>query len=288
MKRLLIASTMVASLFASSSLLAAETSDTDSTNKSWGMDKYYLRIGAFIPLASRTQVRADTNYFLSATIDTEKTLGQDRPDITPRIEAYWRYHPNHSLGFTYYKLDQNGSKIIEEELVFDEETTFLAGEVNSYLNQETLKLDYTYSFYRTNKVELGLSAGLHITEFDFGISGEANTFEPDGTPIGTGVFAKTGVDVTALLPVVGFKLNYNFTPRTRLLYKTDIFALRFDKYKGSLVDTGIMVEYQAWKHVGIGGGLNSIQIQAESDEDNGTVGFQNRVLGAQLYLTLNY
>ena len=282
MKRLFILSGMLVSMLGTSALYAAEG---DSHSKE--LDKFYLRVGTFIPLGSKTQIRADTDYFLSATVDTENTLGQGDPNVTGRIDAYWRYHPNHSLGFTYYNLKQDGSQELGGPLRWDEEYEF-TGKVDSSLEQETFKLDYTYSFYRSEKVELGVSGGLHVTSYDFSISGRADLYDADGNLVDTGVLSKTGVDVTAPLPVVGFKLNYNFTPNVRLLYKTDIFALRFDDFKGNLVDSSLLVEYKAWKHVGFGGGLNAVQLQAESDEDNGTVGFYNRVLGAQVYLTLHY
>jgi hypothetical protein len=288
MKRLLIMSTILTLLLLTTGVYAAESSESKANNHSKELDKFYLRLGAFIPLAYKNQIRADTNYILSATIDTETTLGQGNPEVTPRIEGYWRFHPKHSVGFVYWKLKQNGSKAIDEDITWDEEIVFLAGNTSSFFEQETFKLDYTYSFYRSAKVELGLSAGLHITRYDFGISGIANIYDENGNLIATGQARTEALDVTAPLPVVGFKLNYNFTPRTRLLYKTDLFALRFDKYKGNLVDSGIMVEYQAWKHVGFGAGLNSVTIQGESEEENGSIGFYNRALGAQLYLTLNY
>jgi hypothetical protein len=287
MKYVLVATALCASLLASTSLLAADD-DTEASNHSKELDKYYLRVGAFFPVTGKTEVRADTNVLLSAAIDTEQTLGQSTPDVTARIEGYWRYHPKHSLGFVWYRLNQSGSKVLTEELQWDGDIVFLNGEVDSYLDQETIKLDYTYSFYRSSKVELGLSGGLHVTKFDFGISGQADTLDENGDPIGSPAFTSTGFNVTAPLPVVGFKLGYNFTPKTRLLYKTDLFALKFDKYKGNMVDTSILVEYQPWKHVGFGGGLNSVTIQGESDEENATVSIINRVLGAQLYLTLHY
>jgi hypothetical protein len=288
MKRLLIMSTMLGSLLMTTGVLAAENTESTADNHSTELDKYYLRIGAFIPLAYKNQIRADTNYLLSATIDTESTLGQGNPDVTPRIEGYWRWRPKHTFGFVYWKLKQEGSKTIEEDITWDEEITFLSGDTSSFFEQETFKLDYTYSFYRSSKVELGLSAGLHITRYDFGISGQANVFDENGNLIGSAQARTENLEVTAPLPVVGFKLNYNFTPKTRLMYKTDLFALRFDKYKGNLIDSSIVVEYQAWKHVGFGGGVNSITIQGESEEDNGSIGFYNRALGAQLYLTLHY
>lgn len=281
MKRLLIASTILASLFATSSLLAAE-----GESHSRELDKFYMRIGGFIPLSSKTQIRADTDFFLSATVDTEKTLGQGDPNATGRIEGYWRYHPKHSIGFTYYRLKQDGSQTLNGDLNWDETYTF-TGQVDSYLNTETLKADYIWSFYRSEKVELGLSAGLHITEYDFGISGIADVTDEQGNTQ-TGVLSSTGVNVTAPLPVVGVRLNYNFNPKTRIMYKTDVFAIRFDEYRGNMIDSSLLVEYQPWKHVGFGGGLNSVQIQGESDEDNGTVSLVNRVVGAQLYLTLHY
>jgi len=286
MKRSLILSGLLLSLLAMPVVQAADEETAENHSKE--LDKFYLRLGAFLPLAYKNQVRVDTDYILSATIDTESTLGQSDPDVTPRIEGYWRFRPKHSVGFVYWKLDQSGSKIIDEDITWDEKTTFIKGQTSSYFEQETFKIDYTYSFYRSTKVELGLSGGLHITRYDFGISGQADTFDEDGNQTGSGVASSESVDVTAPLPVLGFKLNYNFTPKTRLMYKTDFFAIRFDKYRGNLIDSSLVLEYRPWKHVGFGGGLNSIQIQGESNEDEGNIGFYNRAMGGQLYLTLHY
>jgi hypothetical protein len=265
----------------------AYAEDDGASSHSQELDKFYMRVGAFIPLTAKTQLRADTNYFLSAAVDTEQTLGQGNPNITGRIEGYWRYAPHHSIGFTYYKLKQDGTKVLDGDLRWDETYSF-SGEVSSYLDTETFKVDYNWSFYRSDEVELALAAGLHVTQYDFGISGTAAIYDENGNLVDAAQPSSTGVKVTAPLPVVGFRLNYNFTPKTRLMYKTDLFAIKFDQYKGNMTDNSILVEYRAWKHVGFGGGLNVVQIQGESEEDNGSVSLYNRVLGAQLYLTLNY
>ena len=282
MKHLLMLSGMLVSMLATTGLYAAEG---DSHSKE--LDKFYMRIGAFIPVGAKTTIRADTDYFLSATVDTENTLGQGEPNVTGRIEGYWRYHPKHSIGFTYYKLKQDGTQILDEELRWDE-TYLFTGEVSSYLNTETLKVDYIWSFYRSEKVELAIGGGLHLTEYDFGLSGTADIYDESGNLVEAGRFSSTGIKVTAPLPVVGVRVNYNFNPKTRIMYKTDVFAIRFDQYKGNMVDSSLLVEYQPWKHVGFGGGLNTVQIQGESDEDNGTASLVNRVMGLQAYITLHY
>jgi hypothetical protein len=290
MKRLILILSLTTSalLLGTPALFAAE-GETEPTSHSKELDTFYLRVGAFVPIRASTTLSAESNYLLSATVDTEQTLGQDTPSVTARIEGYWRYHPNHSIGFTYYKLNQEGSKDLAGTLRWDEEFEF-TGATASFLDIETIKVDYNWSFYRSSKVELALGAGLHVTSWDFGIAGEANIYDPNNPdgPIEDSGSYSTGVKVTAPLPMVGVRLGYNFTPKTRLLYKTDLFALRFDKYSGNMTDTSILLEYKPWKHVGFGGGLNNVTIQGEADGDNGTASFYNRVLGAQLFLTLHY
>lgn len=288
MIRLTLITIATSILFCTSPLMAAE--ESSSPSHSHELDKYYIRVGGFYPLSTKTQIRADTNFVLSATIDTESTLGQTPQTVSPRIEGYWRYHPKHSIGFAVYQVNQNGSKTLEQDIRWDDELLFKAGTyTESFLDLSILKIDYTYSFYRSDKVELGLSGGLHATNIKAGIKGRAEIYDSDGnlTP-GSGDFVNETASVLAPLPVVGFKLNYNFTPKTRLMYKADIFALRVDSYRGSLQDMSLLLEYQPWKHVGFGGGFNVITLEAEAKYDDGTLSLYNRVFGGQLYLTLHY
>ena len=270
-------------------VLANEATETETSNYSKELDKYYLRLGAFINLRSETTLAADTGYLLGAIIDTSQTLGQSADSVTPRIDGYWRYHPRHSLGFTIFSVNQNGNKVLEEDLRWDEEYLFGAGtNVDSYLDLDIFKIDYTYSFYRSEKVELGVSGGLHVTGVSAGISGEATVYDNDGNTIIDTRFVDESVSVTAPLPVVGIKLNYNFTPKARFMFKTDLFALEISDYRGVLQDTSLLFEYKPWKHVGFGAGINALNLDIEENYDQGDVSIENEIAGALVYVTLHY
>ena len=270
-------------------IFANEATETEASNYSKELDKYYLRLGAFINLRSETTLAADTGYILGAIVDTSQTLGQSADSVTPRIDGYWRYHPRHSLGFTIFSVNNSGSKVLEEDLRWDEEYLFGADtNVDSYLDLDILKLDYTYSFYRSEKVELGVSGGLHVTGVSAGISGQARVYDSDGETVIDERFVNEKVSVTAPLPVVGIKLNYNFTPKARFMFKTDLFALEFSNYRGVLQDSSLLFEYKPWKHVGFGAGINAINLEIEENYDQGDVSIDKEIAGALVYVTLHY
>ncbi|MDF1880257.1 hypothetical protein JHD50_02885 [Sulfurimonas sp. MAG313] len=74
--------------------------------------------------------------------------------------------------------------------------------MKSNFNLDITQIIYTYSFHHTKKVELGVSAGLHITAVDFALS-----------PILEGTSTDIKFKLAPPLPVIGGRLNYHITPK---------------------------------------------------------------------------
>jgi hypothetical protein len=44
--------------------------------------------------------------------------------------------------------------------------------------------------------------------------------------------------------------------------------IKFDDFKGSLLDANVALEYRPWKHIGFGLGYNSMSVHVEAESDN--------------------
>jgi hypothetical protein len=72
------------------------------------------------------------------------------------------------------------------------------------------------------------------------------------------------------LPVLGLGTSFAITPRLYFEQSIDFLYLKISNFKGVITDFNFRLEYNAWKHFGVGGGLNTfrLDIEAFGDKDN--------------------
>ena len=253
-------------------------------------DRFYFRLGTYIIGHNETSLSITSPYILGINLDINRDLNMQDPGQTTRIDGYYRFKKNHALGFSYYQLNSSGSTQIGREITLPDpndpqgEITIPVGaDVESYLDTEILKLNYIWSFYRSEQAGMALNLGLHITRLEAAIRGQLVV----GVP---GSVEEVDVGVTAPLPVIGGRFSYKPTERLRLILESNIFFLSFGDYSGSYVDTSLLAEYRFWKHAGIGGGLNfnNLQIKANDSDTERRLDLQHAVGAAQLYFFLLY
>ena len=179
-------------------------------------------------------------------------------------------------------MKSHGSKYRNKELGWDNKI-IVDATINSYFDMDVYKINYGYSFYHNEKVELMLTAGLHITTLDLGISAVGTI---DGV---AGETYASGAGITVPLPVIGFKGEYTIIKnRLFIEYKTDYFALKYDDIKGNLISSAINLEYRFVDHVGIGLGYNANKIYVSAEDEDKKFEVENNLSGAMLYLTYIY
>ena len=87
----------------------------------------------------------------------------------------------------------------------------MGARTNSELDLALFRFFYTYSFYRSEKVELSLSPGIYLADFDAKIKGTL-TIEPGDSPASSR--SRTIKESEwAPLPTVGFAVDYKIFPR---------------------------------------------------------------------------
>jgi hypothetical protein len=86
------------------------------------------------------------------------------------------------------------------------------------------------------------------------------------------------------------RADFAITPKWFIRNRVDAFYLKYDNYKGAIVDTRVALEWEAFKHIGFGLAWDNFRLKAEGEgasdipgaEFNGTFKFQNS--GLMLYL----
>jgi len=272
-KRVQVAAVIAAAVLASLSqpALAADGVKAIET------DPFNVSLGAYFVTRTNGTIRLDNTtgpVSIGTSLDWERDLGGETSMTVPRIDGYYRFAPKHRVDFSWYKIDRGGTIYTQRGIEFGD-VNFPAGTpITSQFNTETVKLAYTYSFYRTPVIETAITAGLHVTSIDMSLKS-------------AGLGLAEASSVTAPLPVFGFRLDYSFAPKWWVRSKYELFFLdNFDSYKGALSDFAISVEHRTFKHVGFGFGLARSDMSLDVNDGN-TQGSVGTVLsGLMLYAVI--
>jgi len=249
----------------------------DNIVKELEVDPFNLSIGAYFVTRTNGNIRLDRSAGLvtiGTSIDWERDLGGETSMTVPRIDGYYRFAPKHSVDFSWYKIERNGTIATQRDIDFGNVFYPVGTSLTSRLDTETAKVAYTYSFYRNNEIETSISAGLHVTQLEAMLQG-------------SGGGAAESSSVTAPLPVFGFRLDYAFTPKWWLRTKYELFFLdSVDAYQGALTDFTISVEHRTFQHVGFGFGLNRSSLDVEVEDPDKRGAFSSVLNGLMLYVTV--
>jgi len=233
-------------------------------------DKNVIKVGTYILNSIDTDIRINpTGGSIGTNINYSSDLGGEDKQTTPRLAGYYRFDDTHRIDYGYYKVDRQGLRTLDIDLTIGDETFAGSTSVSSQLNVDIYKFAYTYSFYHNEKVEIGFSAGLHFMDYEFLVnSNNQQTYDSFLAP----------------LPVLGFLMNYNITPKWTTYVQSEIFFIEIEKsYRGSLSDLRFGVEYRAIKNVGFGLSINRMTLAADVNENDFKGSTSDVYTGTNLY-----
>lgn len=243
-------------------------------------DKFRIALGAYVVPGFESAVSlTERNLGAGISISPEDTLGLNSEQTVLRLDGHYRFTKKHALTFSWYSINSDGNKTLEEEFEWLDEdgntiTIPVGARVDTALDYDIYKVGYLWSFHNTDKVELSVGAGLHITRIAIGLQADTAL---------TGVDARD-VTTSLPLPVLSFALVYKVTPKFSWYLKSEAFALTFDDWEGTYTDALAGMEYRAFKHVGLGVGLGSNALKLSEKTNDYKFSYNNRIAGAFLYI----
>jgi hypothetical protein len=239
-------------------------------------DAFSLKVGGYFIRNADTIMRLDSNNLPIGTyIDFSDTLGGDTTTSVVRTDGLFRFNENHGLGFGWYAFRLRGTRVLEKDITWGNVTFPIGVTVDSEIKFDLYKLNYQYSLFHNDKVELGALIGFNVTRVSAGISG--NNLEAQSEA------------VTAPLPVIGLFADYNFTPRFSAFYNYQWFFINYqDKAKGGLSDFLIGFEYRLFRHFSLGVAYNRFIANLELKRENSDLTFNTNWNGGMLYGALYF
>jgi len=257
-------------------------------------DDLKLSLGAYIVGDNKTQFIVENHSGASLDLDIQDALDMKTDAASVYFDGYYRFTPHHRIEFGYKGVSSQGNTKNGEKYTIsnpkDQANPIiidLTGTVDSQLDIKIARLVYTYSFYHNEKVEVGLSIGLHRTAIDFDL----------GASIG-GAGGDFELVIAPPIPLLGVRFTYDIFPTWEVLYSYDLVALVADVnlpnspdiegISGHMSDMTLATEYRFFDNFSAGLALNSTNLNFKFLRTDFDVGIDNRVVGFAAYASFRY
>ena len=242
------------------------------------VDRLKIDLGAYFITNTTTTLSYVSPSSVGVTVDSEHDLDWETSLRVFRLNGLYRFDDSSSLDFSYYSFKRDGNTILDEQLTWGDDVYPINTNLLSEMNQDIYKFSYLWSFHHDEKVELGGSIGMHITRFEVNLEGSLN-----GNPVDS-----ESTNVTAPLPVVGFKLNYRISPALTWSNKIELFHLNFGDTTGSFSDIKVALEYRFSDTFGCGLAATASRFKVEHEDNRKMLFLDDHLLGLNAYLTLYF
>jgi len=233
-----------------SSLLAQEDKMEpieDSLQYKW--EQFYVNLGMFL-----TTIQSDIGLIGSESgvginINLEDALGLSTNTFVVRGEAAYNFGSKRRshVRVGYFGLIRNSTKVLESEITIGNEVYPIGTELSSGYDLHFILGLYDYAYYQDERVSLALSAGLYVLPMNFSIS--------------TGNVIDESAKVIAPLPVFGMRNSFFITPKFQLKQNLEVLYVKTEGFRGSITDVNLYIEYNPFKHLGLGLGYNSFNFR---------------------------
>ena len=249
------------------------------------------------PLPEKLMIRGGWAYVFGATanvskggpllgigtnVDLTNTLGVDSSTDAFRLDGLYRFNDRHAIGLSWYRVVLSGDKSLNEQININDQTVAAGASTTNSLNFNIWRLLYNYSFYRNDKVELGVSPGLYMMQTKFNFAAQGTITSPT-----TGTFSSTSVNeqLTLPLPSIGLVANFNITPKLQFQSRYDFFYLTINNYTGSMFEFYAGLEYRLMKHFAMGAAFDRLTAELRGSGNQGfNINFSYNLL--YIYATL--
>ena len=269
------------------SALAADGGVDDSP---FLQDKYAIWLGGFFP-ALDSEVRLDSSMGSPGDgLDFEDKLGLDDTKSVFFGGVRWRWPERHLLEFELIQLNRQGEvAAIGKPLNIGDYEVQLGAQINTVFDVTIGRLTYGYAVVATEKSVLNLKAGLHIAGLDTILQLSGAVFK-DGVPVGDqATFIEEGGDINAPLPHFGVSYGYLIAPKVGFRAQALLFAIKFNDYKGTLLDFDVDILYQPGQRFGMGAGLRYFRTTVEDQSDDKLNGkFLYEYVGPVIYANWSF
>jgi len=255
----------------------------DSDYHSALSDNFIFGVGAF---------RSDSSFTIEAAgrevdgddVDFGDSVGVDESNTLLNAQLRWKFGKKRkwSIWGQYFENDAKGDATLTEDVEWQDvifrEGTFVEGGVNIAIARVFLG----YSFVKKDQHDFGVGAGVHNLDIGAFIGGEIKINDE------TTGYHRGDVGGSQILPNIG--AWYNFSPAKRWLVhaRVDWISANINQYDGTMWNTNLGVNFQAWRHVGFDLSYQYFNIDLSVDDGDWIGGVDMTYSGPVLSVTATW
>lgn len=259
--------------------LAGSQERPQSPTRGYLVDRYSLTVGVFA-LRPETTVRLDAaNGRIGTTLKWEDDLGLEDRVAAADVTFSARIGERHRVELERFGIDRTGEWSNLRTISIGSDTYEVGWLLESRFDMDVTRLGYAYSFVREDDKEIGVHAGVHVTEMAMGVTAG---FRP--ITESTQELANT----TAPLPVIGAQGAYRFLPRWTMRGRVQIFRLAAGDFEGEINHAAIAFEHATFERVGIGIALDFFEVDLESTDTSFLGAFELKFTGPRLFAHMTF
>jgi hypothetical protein len=263
-----------------SAVCAEETTPSEMT------DKLMIRGGwAYVWGATANVSVGGPALGIGTNIDLTNTLGVNTSTDAFRLDGLYRFNDRHAIGLSWYRVGLSGEKSTNEQIQIRDQIVAAGAATQTSLSFNIYRLLYNYSFYRNEKVELGVSPGLYMMKTNFNFAAQGTITAGSGAPV-AGSSTVVNEQLTLPLPSIGLVANYNITPKLQFQSRYDFFYLTVGDYTGTMFEFYAGLEYRFFKHFAMGAAFDRLTAGLKGSGDQGfnvNFGYNLAYIYASLY-----
>jgi hypothetical protein len=222
---------------------------------------------------------------IGTNIDLTNTLGVNTSTDAFRLDGLYRFNDRHAIGLSWYRVGLSGEKSTNEQIQIRDQIVAAGAATQTSLSFNIYRLLYNYSFYRNEKVELGVSPGLYMMKTNFNFAAQGTITAGSGAPV-AGSSTVVNEQLTLPLPSIGLVANYNITPKLQFQSRYDFFYLTVGDYTGTMFEFYAGLEYRFFKHFAMGAAFDRLTAGLKGSGDQGfnvNFGYNLAYIYASLY-----
>ena len=130
-------------------------------------DHFYASAALYSPNV-KTNLRVDPSNaapgVTGTPLNAERDLGLPARLTQGRVEFMFRLGERSQVRMDYFEADRTADHVLANTIVFGDQTFAQGSTTHTSLDWKLFGLTYTYSFYRTNRLEIGTGVGVYFLQ----------------------------------------------------------------------------------------------------------------------------
>jgi len=226
-------------------------------------ETFFVDLGAFFP---NREVQFRVNGMLDApndNIDFGREFELGDSDQIFSLNFGWRFGEKWELGTQYFDASNNAGAVLEEDVGWGDVVFEQGSSVSVGTDCSVVRIFFGRNFESSDERQrFGVGAGFHWLELGAFIEGNAIIAG------GANMFRRESVSAAAPLPNFGVWYMYSISPNWAFKGRVDWLDVDVGDYGGSLLNASVGLNFQVFRHVGVGLNYNHFDLDISVDKSN--------------------